>query len=122
MALFLVISGLVEVAEALAGSWGVTKRGGSRLAGFAAFADGILGLVAGSFIPVPVVGSLAGMLAGSFGLTYLVERRRMARAADTAHIARGAVVARVLVIFLKVAATLGMIAALALGPAWPGSQ
>jgi uncharacterized protein YqgC (DUF456 family) len=115
VAIFLVICVLIEVLEAVAGSWGVTRRGGSRLAGMAAFGGGLLGLFAGTLILVPLVGSLIGMLAGSFACTYAVEMRRLRNRDDAAHIARGAVLARVLVVFLKVAATLGMIAFLILG-------
>ena len=58
--IFLVISGLVEAVEALAGAWGVTKRGGSRLAGAAALVGGLVGLVVGALIPPAILGSLAG--------------------------------------------------------------
>jgi uncharacterized protein YqgC (DUF456 family) len=105
---FLVLSGIVEVAEGLAGAWGVTKRGGSGFAGFMAIVGGILGMILGGFIPVPIIGSLLGMMAGSFLLVFLVERKRLAdgKAAD---IAMGAVIARVLIVVLKVLVTLGMV-------------
>lgn len=112
---FLALSVLIEALEVLAGYWGVTRRGGSRLAGLAALGGGLLGLFAGTLIPIPLIGNLIGMLLGSFGCTYAVEVRRLRSRGDAAHIARGAVLARVLVIFLKVAATLGMTAFLLLG-------
>ncbi len=105
---FLLISGMVEVAEAMAGAWGVTKRGGSGLAGFMAIVGGLLGMIAGSFIPIPIVGSLLGMMAGSFLLVFLVERKRL-ESAHAVDIAWGAVIARVLIVLLKVVVTLGMI-------------
>ena len=108
------ISLVIEGIDTLAGIFGVTSRGGSRLAGFAAVGGGFVGLILGSFIPVPVVGSLVGMAAVSFALVFAVERYRLRKTAAAAtHIAFGAVVARVLVLFLKVIATLGMTIGLA---------
>lgn len=107
---FAVISAAVEVVEGLSGAWGVRSRGGSRLAGLAAIAGGLVGLALGSWIPIFAVGPLIGMLVGSFLLVYLVERRRVATAGSAVSIAWGAVMARVLTLFLKVVATLGMTA------------
>ncbi len=112
---FLLLSVAVELVEWFAGAWGVTRRGGSGWAGLAAIVGGTIGLIAGTFIPVPIAGSLIGMLIGSFALTFAVEQYRLNHTGQAAHIARGAVIARVLVIFLKVVTTLGMIAFLAAG-------
>jgi hypothetical protein len=62
------------------------------------------------------------MLALSFGATFLVEQRRLKHIQKAAHIARGALWARVMVIFLKVIVTLGMIVVLLAGMAiyWIG--
>lgn len=106
---FLGISALIEVAELLAGSWGVQRRGGSKTAGFAALAGGVGGMMLGTFLPVPVIGPLLGMIAGSFALAYAVEKKRLQAHDRAAHIARGAVLARLFIIFLKVAATMAMI-------------
>jgi len=108
---FVGMSLLVEVAEALAGAWGVRRRGGSHAAGVWAVLGGLLGMVLGTLIPIPVVGSLIGMMTGSFVLVFLVERRRLA-ADKAAGIAWGAVAARMAVILLKVVVTLGMSVAL----------
>jgi uncharacterized protein YqgC (DUF456 family) len=105
----------VEVLEAFAGAWGTQRRGGSKAAGWAALGGGFLGMVLGSFIPVPVVGTLIGMIAGSFGCAFLVEHSRMKKADHAAHVAFGAVLARIGVIFLKVGITLAMILALVIG-------
>ena len=105
--IFILLSGLVEVAEAMAGAWGVTKRGGSGFAGFMAIVGGLLGMIVGSFIPIPIVGSLLGMMVGSFLLVFLVERKRL-ESAQAVDIAWGAVIARVLIVLLKVMVTLGM--------------
>lgn len=99
---------LVDLLEWGASHWGVRRRGGSRLAGFAATCGGLIGALCGFFIPVPIIGNLLGMLAGSFGLAYLVERHRLRRAAPAVYIATGAVLATLAVVFLKVSVTLGM--------------
>ena len=106
---------LVEVADTVAGVWGVKRRGGSNWAGFVSLVGGLIGLFIGSMIPIPVIGSLLGMMAGSFGLVYLVEKNRLQRSAPALHIALGAVMARVFVVLLKVSATLGMMAYLIIG-------
>jgi len=109
VAVFLIVSALIEGAEFLAGAWGVQRRGGSRKAGFAALAGGLAGLALGALIPVPFIGPLLGMTAGSFALAYAVERRRLQRHDQAARIAAGAVLARLLIILLKVGTTLAMI-------------
>lgn len=96
-----------EVLEALAGFLGVQKRGGSRLAGVAAIFGGLIGAVIGSGI-FPIIGTLAGMLVGSFALAFLVELNRLNHHQQAAHIAWGTVWARLGIIFFKTLITLGM--------------
>jgi uncharacterized protein YqgC (DUF456 family) len=117
LVVFLVLCIGVEVAEALAGAWGVQRRGGSKAAGWAALGGGFLGMLLGGFIPVPIIGSLIGMVAGSFGCAFLVEHAKIKRTDHAAHVATGAVLARVAIIFLKIGVTLAMTFALALGVA-----
>ena len=105
---------VVELLEWAASVWGIRQRGGSGLAGWAALAGGLLGMMLGSLVPPPILGSLLGMLIGSFMLAYLVERRRMEQA-HAAHIAMGAVVARILILLLKVFLTLALTVALLVG-------
>jgi len=112
---FVLVAVLVDVAESMAGIWGVRKRGGSGLAGLAALVGGLLGLFFGGMIPVPLIGNLIGMMIGSFALVYAVERYRLKRSSPAVQIAMGAVVARVMVVLLKVTVTLGMIAWLVVG-------
>jgi uncharacterized protein YqgC (DUF456 family) len=112
---FLLLCIGVEVAEALAGAWGVQRRGGSKAAGWAALGGGFLGIILGSAIPVPVIGNLIGMLAGSFGCAFLVEHAKMKKADHAAHVATGAVLARLGVVFIKLGTTLAMIFTLAIG-------
>jgi uncharacterized protein len=111
---FAVLSAVVELLEALAGTWGVRRKGGSKLAGFAALAGGIAGMCLGGMV-FPIVGSLVGLMAGSFIPVFLIENHRLKKADQAAGIAVGAVVARVLVILLKVVATLGMTGYLLVG-------
>ncbi len=113
---FALLSIGVEVAEAVAGAWGVRKRGGSRMAGFVAFAGGLIGLVLGTvLIPIPVIGSLLGMIVVSFVLVYLLESKRLKENDHAAHVAWGTVIGRVFVLMMKVGVTLGMIAVLWIG-------
>ncbi len=104
---FLLICIATEVIEALAGWLGVQKRGGSKLAGAAAVAGGLIGALAGSAV-FPIIGTLLGMLAGSFALAFLVESNRLKHHGRAAHIAWGTVWARLTVLFIKTALTLAM--------------
>jgi uncharacterized protein YqgC (DUF456 family) len=115
LVVFLLVCIGVEVVEAFAGTWGVQKRGGSKEAGLGALVGGFLGMILGGFIPVPVIGNLIGMIAGSFGLAFLVEHSKMKKADHAAHVATGAVLARLAVIFLKVGITIAMTLTLAIG-------
>ncbi len=96
-----------EALEALAGFLGVQKRGGSKRAGLAALLGGLLGAVIGSAI-FPILGTLFGMLLGSFGLAYAAEALLAKKHAEAAHIARGAVLARLGVMLLKTILTAAM--------------
>ena len=110
---FLALAAGCEGLEAIAGAWGVKNRGGSNVAGFLAMAGGLVGMVLGATLGL--IGSLAGMLIGSFLPVYLYERRRLRQEQQALSVAWGAVVARVLVILLKVAVSLGMSVALLAG-------
>jgi uncharacterized protein YqgC (DUF456 family) len=65
-------------------------------------------MILGTFIPIPVIGSFIGLIAGSFLFAYWVERRRLVHNGNAAHIARGAVWARLLVMFVKTVVALAM--------------
>ena len=106
---FAVVAVGVESAEAIAGAWGVRKRGGSRLAGVLAVVGGLIGLVLGFFIPIPVLGNLIGMIGVSFLLVFLVEKRRLEKSGEAVSVAWGTVLGRVFVLLLKVTVTLGMV-------------
>lgn len=110
---FLYLAILVEVAEYVAGVWGVRGRGGSWWAALAAVVGGVVGLMFGGWLPL--IGRPLFMAAGSFGLVYAVEYARLRRSNPAARIAVGAVLSRLGVLVMKTAATLGMIAWLWIG-------
>jgi uncharacterized protein YqgC (DUF456 family) len=107
LVVFALICIAVELIELLASFLGVQKRGGSKLAGFAALIGGLVGAGVGTGI-FPILGTFAGMLIGSFGAAFLVEWLRLKHHEQAAHIAWGTVWARLAVLFLKTAFTLGM--------------
>lgn len=96
-----------EAIEALAGWLGIQKKGGSKRAGLAAVAGGLIGTIVGSSI-LPIIGTFLGMLAGSFALAFLVESNRLKHHGQAAGIAMGAVSARLAVTLLKLTLTLIM--------------
>jgi uncharacterized protein YqgC (DUF456 family) len=112
---FALVSGLVEGFEALAGTWGVLRRGGSKAAGVLAAVGGLAGFLLGGLLPVPLVGNLVGMLVVGFLLVYAWERRRLRQASGAASIAWGSVLGRLAVMCVKVAATVAMGAVLIVG-------
>ena len=113
---FFAVCAGVDVIEWFAASWGVRRRGGSAAAGWLALVGSLGGMVLGSLlIPVPFLGGLLGMLAGSFALVFLAERHRLRATGHAAHIASGAVLAGLSVLFLKVVATAGLVLWLAAG-------
>jgi uncharacterized protein YqgC (DUF456 family) len=99
---------LLELLEWLAGAWGVYKRGGSRLGALMALIGGVAGFFLGFSIPIPLIGNFVGMLLLSFILVFLVERQRLGQDGPAAHIAMGAVLARVIMVLVKTMAALGM--------------
>jgi uncharacterized protein YqgC (DUF456 family) len=107
LAVFALICIAAELIEALAGFLGVQKRGGSRLAGLAALIGGLVGAGVGTGV-FPILGTFAGLLLGSFGAAFLVEWNRLKHHGQASHIAWGTVWARLVVLFLKTALTLGM--------------
>ena len=104
----------VDVIEWFSAQWGVRRRGGSAAAGWLALLGSLGGAILGGMV-VPVLGSLVGMLAGSFALVYWFEKRRLQKTAAAAHIATGAVLAGMAMLLLKVAATTALILWLAIG-------
>lgn len=116
--IFIVLAIGVEVMEFFAGLWGIRRRGGSTWTGVAAVTGGIIGLMAGSLIPLPILGNLIGMLAGSFFLAFVVEYHRQQKTDRASHIALGALIGHFIMLLVKVGVTLGMVAILVLGMIW----
>ena len=98
---FLVICVAVEVLDTLSGALGVKKVGGSRASVWVAFFAGILGMILGAPF-FPPIGSLLGMCVCSFMAVFVVELKRAERdKGDAAKVATASVIARILVILLK---------------------
>jgi uncharacterized protein len=113
---FFAVCASVDIIEWFAASWGVRRRGGSTAAGWMALLGSIGGMILGSvLIPVPLIGGLIGMMAGSFSLVYWTEKHRLQKSDHAAHIATGAVLAGMSMLLLKVVATAGLILWLSVG-------
>ncbi len=112
---FFAVAAMVEIVEVTASMWGVKKKGGSTLAGLASIAGGIAGIFFGFAIPIPILGNLIGMVAGGFIAAYLVECHRLQNSEQAMQIATGVIISRLLVMFLKVIVTMGMIVWLIMG-------
>ena len=110
----LAVCAAVDILEWFAANWGVRSRGGSAAAGWMALLGSLAGAILGGMV-FPVIGSLIGMLFGSFTLVFLVEKRRLQKADRAAHIATGAVLAGISVLLLKVVTTAGLVVWLAAG-------
>ena len=110
----LMVCAAVDIAEWFSAQWGVRRRGGSSAAGWLALLGSLGGAILGGMV-VPILGSLVGMLAGSFALVYWAEKHRLQKADAAAHIATGAVLAGMAMLLLKVAATTALILWLAIG-------
>ncbi|HOE36482.1 MAG TPA: DUF456 domain-containing protein [Kiritimatiellia bacterium] len=110
----LVVCVAVDTGEWFAVRWGVQRRGGSRAAGWLALLGSVGGAVAGGLV-VPIIGNLIGMLLGCFLPVFFYEQHRLKKADGAARIANGAVLAGLIVLLQKVAATTGMVLWLAAG-------
>ena len=106
----------VDIIEWFAASWGVRRRGGSRTAGWLALLGSIEGMILGTLlIPIPIAGGLIGMMVGSFTLVYWAEKHRLQQTTQATHIATGAVLAGISVLFLKITVTATLVLWLAIG-------
>jgi len=106
--IFFGIAVLGEVIETVAGYFGVTKRGGSKISGWAGIAGGLLGMGLGTFIPIPLIGSLIGMLIAGFVLVFAVEYVREKKASHAGNVATGVLLGRIIVIFVKTGSSAAM--------------
>ena len=94
----LVIAGIGEVLELIAGAYGAKKGGASRKGMIGALIGGVLGAIIGTFIiPIPLVGSLIGALLGCAGGAIVGElNNEDTTLKQTIKPAAGAVIGRVL--------------------------
>jgi len=103
------VAGFVELIEFISGKLGVKKYGGSKKAETAGLISGIIGGLFGGFlVPIPIVGSLIGMLIISFIGVYYFEYKEIRDRSKAAYVAWGSVVGRVFVVVLKLFTTLVM--------------
>lgn len=106
--LFTYLAILVEVAEYVLTFWGVKRSHGSTRAGVVALAGSMLGALVGSILPFPVFGAIIGIPIGGFLTVYAYERARDRSISGSLRVAAGVLLARLGVILMKLAITLGM--------------
>ena len=75
------------------------KYGGSRRAGWGAMIGGTIGVFLG--VPVPIVGPLIGAFIGSFAGALIVELTKGTSKTDSARVATGALIGRVVATAMK---------------------
>jgi len=106
---------VAEVIEWVAQVRWTGRSGGSRRAGWAALAGGILGAFAG--VPIPVLGPIIGSFAGSFLGALIAEYSRTRDRGLAGKVAWGALIGRVVATTFKIA--LGVVVAVVIiGSAW----
>jgi uncharacterized protein YqgC (DUF456 family) len=106
---------VAEVIEWVAQVRWTGRSGGSRRAGWAALAGGILGAFAG--VPIPVLGPIIGSFAGSFLGALIAEYSRTRDSSLAGKVAWGALMGRVAATTFKIA--LGVVVAVVIiGSAW----
>lgn len=71
-----VIGVVAELLELLASSVGAAKMGGTRRGAIGALLGGFIGAIAGTFIPIPIVGTVLGGAVGAGVGAIVFERHR----------------------------------------------
>ena len=98
-----------EAADLFAGMKGAQKAGASRAASWGALVGGFCGLLIFTpLIPIPIVGSVLGGLAGCFGGAFVVERHIHGDAGKSARVGLGAAIGRLLGLLIKLLAAFAM--------------
>lgn len=91
MTALLILAAAAEVVETMAGAAGAKKAGGSKRAMLGAVAGGFVGaIVFTPFIPIPIVGTIAGLCIGSFGGAFVTEMAIGKELGQSANIGWGA--------------------------------
>lgn len=111
LALVAGIALVAEVAEFFSGALGAKSAGGSKRGILGAIVGGLLGAVFLTFlVPVPVLGTVVGVLAGTFLGAAISERLWVGKpGAHAAHIGVRAALGRLLGILIKTAAGLAIL-------------
>jgi uncharacterized protein YqgC (DUF456 family) len=95
-----VLAFVAELLElSLAGKY-ARKYGGSRRAGWGAIIGGIIGAMVG--FPVPIIGPVIGAFVGSFVGAFVAELGGGSSTGDSARVAKGAFIGRVVSTALKI--------------------
>ena len=113
----LALAVLAEVLEGTAGFVGAGKAKGSFWSALGAVAGGLVGAILGSFV-LPIIGSLIGAFVGTFGGAFTVEYSRTRDARPSGHVARGALIGRVVGSLIKVFVGIAMIAIVTAALIW----
>ena len=98
-----------ELLEATAGFLGAKNAQGSLWSSFGALGGGLVGAIIGSFV-LPVIGSLIGAFLGPFGAAFAVQYTRTQAFSQSGHVARGALIGRIIGSIIKVFTGAAMIA------------
>lgn len=98
-----------EAADIFAGMKGAQKAGASRAASWGALIGGFCGLLIFTpLIPIPIVGSVLGGLAGCFAGAFVVERHVHGDAGKSARVGLGAAIGRLVGLLIKLLAAFAM--------------
>ena len=103
------LGALGELIEFLASAGGAKRAGATKFGALGALVGGITGAILGTiFIPVPLLGSLAGGAMGAFAGSAMLERGGGKELRDAMHVGRGAAVGHVLGMLGKLAMGVGV--------------
>lgn len=111
-----VLALLGEAAELIATALGATRAGGGKAGAWGAVGGTLLGALAGTFMPPPIIGTLVGAAIGAGVGALAAERKWGGKSWDqAANIGSGAAMGRLVATFVKVVVALAV--ALTLGVA-----
>ncbi len=93
-----------EIIELVASAVGASRAGGSRTGAAGAVVGTLIGAVAGTFVPVPILGTIAGAALGAGAGALVAERFIKKRGLEhSARIAAGAAAGRLVAVVVKTA-------------------
>lgn len=106
----LAVSVSLEGVDYIAGFLGAKSGGGTLVTGVFALLGGLIGAMAGTAAPIPVLNVLVGSFVGSFVGAFVYEYYRTRRAGFSARVGMMTVGGRILATFLKAGVSCVMIA------------